>query len=216
MAQVDLYSVAPDRPTAHDPLGRYYTPLPLAAACVARLVEAHGLADCRRVAEPSAGGGAFVRALQALGLEVVAVDADPEAEGLRLADRAVVGDWLAVTDPSALGVGLDAVVGNPPFGGPNAKSGRQPGQPAYIGAVHAAHACAMAPLVAMVLPASWALMRPSAQHGEDPWSVWSRTRLPVAVYPIEGRPWSVIREVALYVWDVRAWPITVIGREIAW
>lgn len=145
---------------------------------------------------------------QALGLEVVAVDADPEAEGLRLADRAVVGDWLAVGGP------LDAVVGNPPFGGPNAKSGRQPGQPAYIGAVHAAHACTVAPMVAMILPASWALMRPAVQHGEDPWSTWSRSRLPSVVYPIEGRPWSVIREVALYVWDGDG--PTVIGRGIAW
>lgn len=101
------------------PLDAYQTPYPLALAALARMP---WLLDGARVAlEPSAGGGAWVRALRAARasderprpLTVLAVDLDPAAPGLALADLGRAGDFLAwEPDPLAR---PDLVVGNPPF-----------------------------------------------------------------------------------------------------
>lgn len=84
----------------------YYTPQPLADAIVSALVADGHLSRGQWVMEPSAGKGAFVRALEAAGMSVVSVDIDPEAHAK------VTSDFVSVP------VGeydLDALVGNPSF-----------------------------------------------------------------------------------------------------
>jgi hypothetical protein len=138
------------------------------------------------------------RALRSAGCgRIIGVDADPHAEGLALCDEAVVGDWLA-TDLRA-----GAIVGNPPFGGPNSADERARGIPAYLGAHHALHAVDRASLVAMILPAAWLVFEPDNDgDGLAPMPLWRRAgRVPDVVYPIAGRAWGDhLREAALYVW----------------
>lgn len=98
-----------------DKLDRYYTPDALARACVDAL---EGEEEIRRVFEPSAGGGAFVRALHPV-RHVAGCDLDPAAEGLRLlGPRAVSADFLSLS-PERCGVLLSGpvlwVIGNPPY-----------------------------------------------------------------------------------------------------
>ena len=88
----------------------YYTPDALAAALVAVLP----LRPEDVVWEPHAGGGAFVRALRATGVRVVASAINPAAPGLRAgADATRVADFLG--GPSWVAAPT-WIVGNPPFG----------------------------------------------------------------------------------------------------
>lgn len=94
---------------AHD---AYYTPDDVAARLVRVLVE-HHLPPSPRVCEPSVGGGAFARALRAAcgpHTHLTGVDIRPDAEGLRLCDVAVAGDYLALDLPR-----VAWTIGNPPF-----------------------------------------------------------------------------------------------------
>lgn len=110
---------------ARDPLGRFYTPDWLAAACLRELERLGTGALCldtdMLAIEPSVGGGGFVGPIRAAlpKTQLLGVDLDPEAKGLGLCDRAVVGDWLDVAPTITERVGL--VVGNPksddPLGG---------------------------------------------------------------------------------------------------
>ncbi len=82
----------------------YYTPDTLAARLVALLpIEATDT-----VMEPSAGGGAFVRALLPRCARVLACDVE-DCEGLRSAHTAHRGDFLQC------GIGGHWTVGNPPY-----------------------------------------------------------------------------------------------------
>lgn len=85
-----------------DRLDRYYTPDALASALVALLPIAPGA----RVLEPHAGGGAFVRALEARGARVVPADLD-EAAGWG-PSRCFLRDLPAIERPGW-------IVGNPPY-----------------------------------------------------------------------------------------------------
>lgn len=91
-------------------LDAYYTPPALAEACV------HTIADLLvldgEALEPSAGGGAFVDALLAVGLDVVACDVNEAAPGLQRPglEASIVGDALDLPGPYAW------IVGNPPYG----------------------------------------------------------------------------------------------------
>lgn len=89
----------------------YYTPVPIAAATVARAGDLHG----RRVLEPSAGEGALADEARAAGAEVVAVENHgPSARILRDKGFQVIErDFLTLT-PADIGC-FDAVIGNPPF-----------------------------------------------------------------------------------------------------
>lgn len=97
------------------PLDAYWTPDACALACV-RAVDAHlGRAiGSRGVLEPSVGGGAWVRAVREVwpASVVHAVDVDPNAPGLELADRTKVGDFLTLDLKPR-----DVVIGNPPYSG---------------------------------------------------------------------------------------------------
>lgn len=90
-------------------LDAYYTPDPVARACVDTLGNLRKL----QVWEPHAGGGAFVRALHRAGAVVTASDIDPNAAGLCGAPCSFVGDFLtyALADSPR----PSWVVGNPPF-----------------------------------------------------------------------------------------------------
>jgi hypothetical protein len=89
----------------------YYTPPALADVLVGLLPLEPG----DTVLEPSAGGGAFCRALEARGCLVHALDVDPRAPALNMPARpwrVQVGDFLSAK------VGRPAwVVGNPPYRG---------------------------------------------------------------------------------------------------
>ena len=89
-----------------DEMDRYYTPGPLAAACVDLLPPLRGL----HVVEPSVGGGAFARALAARGARVNGCDIDPDAAGRHDVSRFRLGSALNWPCPAAW------YVGNPPYG----------------------------------------------------------------------------------------------------
>jgi len=100
-------------PGERDRLDRYYTPDALAHQLVALLP----LYGAHRVLEPSAGGGAFVRAALALTPHVHALDLDENAPVLRSPPAGADcrhGDFLATS--AADWPPLDAIVGNPPYG----------------------------------------------------------------------------------------------------
>lgn len=89
-----------------DALDRYYTPEPLAAACVGLLPSLRGV----RVVEPSVGGGAFARALTARGADVLGCDIDPDAAGRTDVRRFRLGSALEWSERAGW------YVGNPPYG----------------------------------------------------------------------------------------------------
>jgi hypothetical protein len=95
-------------------LDAYYTPDSWASSLVGLLPIKAG----DTALEPHAGGGAFVRAMNAAGALVSASDMNPDARGLSQArGRTQVGDFLDTSwDPDPLWV-----VGNPPYRG----AGRQ-------------------------------------------------------------------------------------------
>lgn len=96
-------------------LDAYYTP-DLHARALVRWLAANVYAgqDPQRILEPSVGGGAWLRACRDEWPEahLRALDIDPAAPGLKLADRPEVGDFLTADLISA-----DLIVGNPPYGG---------------------------------------------------------------------------------------------------
>ena len=92
----------------------YYTP-DLHARALVRWLSQHVYAgqDPQRILEPSVGGGAWLRACRDQWPEahLRAADINSDAAGLSLADRARVGDFMALDLESA-----DLIVGNPPYG----------------------------------------------------------------------------------------------------
>lgn len=96
--------------TGRDEHDRYYTPQAIADTFTRWL----RVPLAASVLEPSVGGGAWIRALRAqrhVG-PITAVDVDPMATGLDIADAQIRGDFAEV-DP---GTGFDLCLGNPPFG----------------------------------------------------------------------------------------------------
>jgi hypothetical protein len=87
-------------------LDAYYTPDALASFLV-NLLPIHGN---DLVLEPSAGGGAFVKALLHKTNQVVAIDLNPDAPGLKMVGSAVC-DFLDVLPPNP----PDWIIGNPPY-----------------------------------------------------------------------------------------------------
>ena len=92
-----------------DPLDRFYTPPPLAEACLRWLTEHLGAGG--HLYEPAAGGGAWMAAADALGWTVEGCDIDPEAP-------AVVEGWavLSPMDAWTPRSGPGWWITNPPYG----------------------------------------------------------------------------------------------------
>jgi hypothetical protein len=105
--------------TGRRPLDQYFTPEPLAVACVHWLTR-DGFYRGGTVLEPSSGRGAFVRAAKVAGGAplITTVDIDPAMEDCRPLD--VAGDHhVADFLDGRFGV-HDLVIGNPPFSGAEA------------------------------------------------------------------------------------------------
>ena len=184
-----------------DPLGRCYTPMPLAEAIVASLPAL----SRPLIVEPSVGGGAYARALRRRYPDgrVVGIDIDPTAEGLDACHERHVGDWptLARYWDRLPGLGLvDLIAGNPPFG-------RAVGLDVTIAHVHAC--LDVAEVVSLLLPLPYLC-------GSEFDVVWKRQR-PCLVHRVRARPWPTrLREVAVFEWrrgstttqvvDLAGWP----------
>jgi len=140
----------------------YYTP-PLLADCLVDLlylpIWSAWLGRKSRVLEPSAGGGAFVRALRRRGTPVHALDVDPTAPGLHEATTHAVGDFLGWQGEA------DWVVGNPPYSDAEA---------------HVRHALSISPRVAF-------LLRLAFLESAERLPLWSAHR-PRRVYVLSERP----------------------------
>ena len=88
----------------------YYTPDDVAAKCVGTI--ASRLRNVWAV-EPSAGGGAFLRALAHHKIGGTACDVDPSAAGLAMGGATFVGDFATMPRPDTM---LPVwVIGNPPY-----------------------------------------------------------------------------------------------------
>ena len=109
MAGIDQEGYEKPPPKGRDRLDRYYTPDALARSCVACVP----LRDGDRVLEPSAGGGAFLRALAGAQptLDVSAVDIDPNAPAAKAFPVEQI-DFLSYRNN---GEPFDWVIGNPPY-----------------------------------------------------------------------------------------------------
>jgi len=97
----------------------YYTPDDVAEACVRTIAPRMlRLRDpIPRIIEPSVGGGAFVRAVNAVGLrDVLGVDINPRATGLDACPAMFVGDFTDLHADVAIPRDRHAwIVGNPPY-----------------------------------------------------------------------------------------------------
>ena len=106
--------VGSGRVTLPSDLGYFPTPAPLAA----EIAETAGVEPGQRVLEPSAGDGAIVAALVALGAQVTAVEYDARRAAMLRARFPSLdvreGDFLLMR-PADLGEPFDVVTMNPPF-----------------------------------------------------------------------------------------------------
>ncbi len=170
---------------AGDDLGRVYTPMPLAEAIVAALPE---LPARPYIVDPGVGGGSLIRAARKrwpLG-RFLGVDVDPFAPGFADCDDIERGSWLDEDRMRArIPVPVDLVIGNPPFG-------RAVG--AKVTAEHVLRALVAAELVAVILPVQ-VLCQSVFRTVVD-----SALRPQPEVLWVPGRPWTDVREVAVFVW----------------
>jgi predicted RNA methylase len=166
-----------------------------------------GLAEEDLIVEPSAGGGAFVRAaLRRPGQIVLPIDIDPEAACHRLevasmlGARSVVGDFLTTERPD---MDIGAIIGNPPF--PDGRTARR----------HVLHALSWRPQVCcLVLPVeylghtSWQTVMYGETHG-------MRLTMVEAIVP---RPWPAnVRETFAYTWrPVDGAVVRTLGEPLVW
>lgn len=141
-------------------LDQHFTPDEFATHIARSVVNRYDPCRVRRYIEPSAGGGAFVRALVDAGVsrgQITSIDLDPD-----LAPD-LVGDFLAYQTPA------DLVIGNPPFGRNGATAH------AFV-----RHALELAPVVVFVMPLS-ALRRPKTWGAALPKVRFPETDVKVAL-----------------------------------
>lgn len=192
MSNLQLFTGGPQRDDDGAILDdAHYTPDRCAIACLGDLVPRMRRRRGLRWVEGSIGGGAFGRGVRRFDDDAFLVGADihREAAGLDLCTVAHPGvDFLHLDIPEA-----DAVVGNPPFGGPDEKRGRRPGDPKYVGAHHVLRALELAPVVGMILPLEWQ----GVGYVND---VIFGPRPPAYFRVLTPRPWTVVRACAWYVW----------------
>lgn len=84
----------------------FYTPDSIARSCVEDFYKEKPEYKGLKVVEPSAGGGAFIRALEGQGIDVEAYDIRPKYEGI------VEADFLS----TEVDLRNKVVIGNPPYG----------------------------------------------------------------------------------------------------
>lgn len=169
-----------------DPLGRFYTPDPVAELVVrdvlVPMLQAHNVSR-PKILEMSVGGGSFVFWIRQYieGAYVHGNDLDPDAPGLKLCDRTSNVD-AARTRWSE---GWDVNIGNPPW---------DPPAPAAPTIDHVGRAIRTAPIGLLVLPWSYG--------GQPTWSPMFSLEVGFeGVQPINPRPWIAHREAALYRWN---------------
>lgn len=169
----------------------HWTPQACADACVEDLARSLDPLEVRSVREPSAGGGSFVRsAASRWGRATIhGIDSFPDAPGLQVCDAVLVGDF------ATLPIGpVDITVSNPPFGGPDARRGRRPGEPPYVGAHHVRRMLDTSTIaVGAILPLEWIGV------GYVNRELWG-PRPPSYARVLTPRPWTVVRACAWFVW----------------
>ena len=98
------------------PLDAYFTPEPLALACMSWLAR-DGFYRGGSVLEPSSGQGAFIKAARRHTADVYAVDIDPQHEKAAM-DAGAKAFLCADFERALLSMRVfDLVIGNPPFSG---------------------------------------------------------------------------------------------------
>lgn len=207
-AQPSLFPAGAVDPTPQvgDPLGRMYTPQPLAEACLRRVLMRAAIGTGHTVVEPSVGGGAFVRAMRAAKpkAKLVGVDVDPDARGFELVDDAYHMDTITWSIAHRMaGRPADLVIGNPPFG----------------------DALEHVEALLELRPFRLALILPLDRLGRQGWrdvlyGVPVEGMVLRELHPILPRPWGEhVREVALFVWGHNQPPamgVRIMGPPIVW
>lgn len=163
-----------------DTLDRYYTPVRLAHAIMARVewrVGPYVNNPSVLVIEPHVGAGGFVAAARLRfgdRCRVVGVDRDAEAAGLKACDYALVADWRATSRDQIVRCGYDhmLLIGNPPYGVTRKGEWQE----------HAEHAFAVAPEATVVF-----LLKLSFLSGQRRRGFWAR-HPPCKVDVLSRRP----------------------------
>jgi hypothetical protein len=170
-------------------LDKFYTRPEIAAALAADALGDAG--EVGVVLEPSAGGGAFVRAARAArpGVEVVALDVRPDGPE---AAEILVRDFLAPATRAELLARLAGrravALGNPPFG-----------HAACLAKRFVAALAALAPVarIALVLPPTFG--KASARKAFTGFRLVRERPLPPDAFTLDGLPWRV--PTCFQVWD---------------
>lgn len=168
-----------------DPLDRHYTPDSLAVAIVDWVAT---FCTPEVAVEMCTGGGAFVRALRGRwpGVRIIGSDVDPDAEGLALCDDVRLGDCRRLLYPRGPGA---LVITNPPF-----TTLTDEARALSFGCARAAIEAGREGCTVLLLPASWVAGGPTFDWLRSP------EYRPQIVRVVQGRVWSGIREMAVYVW----------------
>jgi hypothetical protein len=183
----DVFPKSKKKKHVRDVLDRFYTPDPVAVACVSVLPELRPTL----VIEPSVGGGAYARAIRARWPDTLihGVDLDPNAPGKADTTFFVTGNWVELATDFARDK-PDLVAGNPPYKG---------------ALVHVQRSLAVAPVVGLLLRLGFL-----ASQGRR--SFW-RAHPPAYVHILSRRPsftdgGTDNSDYAFYVWDEREGPAT--------
>lgn len=202
-----------------DPLDRFYTPDVFAGVVRQHVGELVRVArgdmfasrSFARVIEPSCGTGSYVDACREAGDEEIwGCDIDTGATGISKCNTGLNGDWLVWgRELLEQEERFDLAIGNTPFGGPALGRGRNPGDPAYLGAHHINLCLQLAEVSVFMLPWSWAA---------TPSAIRTFLRPPTFLIPTESRAFSILREISLWVWlplELQRIPHTVILPHLA-
>lgn len=144
-----------------DPLGRYYTPQPLARAILDRF----HFRGVRVVLEPHGGDGRLLGALHeldrelSLGLDLYALDLDPDAPVLQhetTAFQAAHGDFLAAGCLPYTWPNPDLIYMNPPYSVRLPAKGKAKAKSVEVGTEHVLRALGLARYVIAIMPSGFA------------------------------------------------------------
>lgn len=177
------------------PLEDFFTPEDCARQCARRLVEVMGPEhDAQFALEPSAGGGAFTRALAEFlpGLHLTALDIQGGARLMNsAADAFEVGDFLKYRGD------YDVICGNPPF------------KPLVQHVLHALSLLKSGGHLGFMLPLA------TLGGGGRIKALWSKPGFKhfAVIHP---RPFPTLREPAFFIWQKDYTGPTSVGSPIVW